>query len=1292
MDPILDAAGQFAGAVHIVRDITERKRVEEALRENEESFRAVTENANDGIVIAASDGTHLYANERASEITGYSIEELLKIGMKGLAHPDEIPKLSERLKKRIAAEEIPRQYETSIIHRQGKVVLVEISASRGFWHGQIADIVIFRDITERKRVEETLRESEDRYRDLVEYSHDLLCTHDLEGKLLSVNPAVLRIGGYSKDELLGMNFGDFLAPEVRGQFGNYLTEIQAKGAASGVMLVQTKDGEKRLWEYHNTLRTEGVAAPIVRGMARDITERKHAEEALRESEKRFRELFDNAPVGYFEYDSHGRITSINRTELEMLGYALEEMTGQPVWKFIVKEEEARQQILGKLAGTMPPARGFERTYRRKDGTTFPALVEDRLLKDEKGRIRGIRATIQDITERKQAEELLRASETKYRKLHESITDGFAYVDMQGVIRDCNESYQRMLGYSFEELARLTYVDLTPEKWHAYEERIVKEQILPRNYSEVYEKEYRKKDGTIFPVELRTFLIRDNAGQPAGMWAIIRDITERKRMEQSLQQSEERYRTLVEESFDGIFIQKGPKVIFVNRRLSEMLGYDKSEIEGMDHWLLYHLDYQELTRERAKARMRGEAVPSQYEVKLQRKDGSTFDGEVLAREIMLVDEPGVQVWVRDITERKRIEELLKESEVKYRSIVETTAEWIWEMDLNGRHTFSNPAVTAILGYRPEEIIGQTAISLLHAEDRSEVETILPRLMAEKRGWKGWILRWLHKDGSYCFLESNAEPILDSTGQVRGYRGTDRDITERKRAEEALVASEERFRELFDGAPVGYHEIDKEGKIVRVNRTELDMLGYTAEEMVGRYVYEFIAGEMSPQSVKGKLAGERPVESGFERTYLRKGGTTIPVLIEETLIKDIEGRIVGIRSTIQDITERKRSDEEKATLQDQLRQSQKIEAIGRLSGGIAHDFNNILTIISGNAQLSLLDHKQGDPLRENIEEIKRASERAADLTRQLLAFSRKQVMEMRVLDLNHVVQGLDKMLHRLLGEDIELRTVLPEGIGKVKADPGQIEQVIVNLAVNARDAMIEGGKLTIETAGVELDEKYAHKHIAVQPGRYVMLSVSDTGEGMTSEVKERVFEPFFTTKEQGKGTGLGLSTVYGIVKQSGGNIWIYSEPGQGTTFKIYLPQVDEPLTEEKEEVVKEIPRGNETILVVEDEETVRKLAVRSLKSLGYRVLDAPEGGMALLVCEEFKGRIHLILTDVVMPGMGGRKLAERLKQIHPEMKVLFMSGYTDNAIVHHGVLEEGTKFIQKPFTLENLARKVREALDK
>jgi signal transduction histidine kinase/response regulator RpfG family c-di-GMP phosphodiesterase len=392
-------------------------------------------------------------------------------------------------------------------------------------------------------------------------------------------------------------------------------------------------------------------------------------------------------------------------------------------------------------------------------------------------------------------------------------------------------------------------------------------------------------------------------------------------------------------------------------------------------------------------------------------------------------------------------------------------------------------------------------------------------------------------------------------------------------------------------------------------------------------------------------------------------------------------------------RKRAEKEMATLQEQLRQSQKMEAMGRLAGGIAHDFNNLLTIIKGYSQLLLVKNKEGTSLEENIEQVKQAADRAADLTRQLLAFSRRQLMEMRVLDLNTVLRNLDKMLRRVLGEDVKLVTLLAEDLGRVKTDPGQIEQVVMNLAVNARDAMPSGGRLTIETANVDLDEVSARARMSVPPGRYVMLSVSDDGIGMTQEVKERVFEPFFTTKERGKGTGLGLSTVYGIVKQSGGNIWVCSEPGKGTTFKIYLQRVDEPLEELREKMVgEELPRGKETVLVVEDEEKVRKLIVEILGRQGYRVIEASHGDEALLIHAKHDGPIHLILVDVVMPGMSGSELTKRLASVRPETKILYMSGYTDNAIVHHGVLARGVNYIQKPFTMDGLTRKVREVLHK
>jgi len=430
----------------------------------------------------------------------------------------------------------------------------------------------------------------------------------------------------------------------------------------------------------------------------------------------------------------------------------------------------------------------------------------------------------------------------------------------------------------------------------------------------------------------------------------------------------------------------------------------------------------------------------------------------------------------------------------------------------------------------------------------------------------------------------------------------------------------------------------------------------------------------------------------------------------VIRNRKGKPVQMIGLCMDVTARKHAEEllqnahdelerrveertaERKDLQAQLNQSQKLEAVGQLAGGIAHDFNNLLTAIMGYSQLSLVRLPLDNPLRPNLEEIKKAGDRAASLTRQLLAFSRKQVMQPRVFDLNSVIADLEKMLRRMIAEDIELRTRFQAKLGNVKADPGQIEQVIVNLAVNARDAMPLGGKLTIETANIDLDETYAQQHLAVVPGAYVMLAVSDTGMGMDAETQQHIFEPFFTTKEVGKGSGLGLSTVYGIVKQSGGNIWVYSETGKGTTVKIYLPRVDEVAEEYKRTVAQsDLPQGNETILLVEDDEMVRRVAREVLKTSGYRVLEAASGSAARQICEQNKDVIHLLLTDVVMPEMSGREVVNRLLPMHPEMRVLYMSGYAENAIVHHGVLDQGISFIQKPFGPQALALKVREVLD-
>jgi two-component system cell cycle sensor histidine kinase/response regulator CckA len=496
-------------------------------------------------------------------------------------------------------------------------------------------------------------------------------------------------------------------------------------------------------------------------------------------------------------------------------------------------------------------------------------------------------------------------------------------------------------------------------------------------------------------------------------------------------------------------------------------------------------------------------------------------------------------------------------------------------------------------------------------------------------------------------------------------------------EALRQSEEQYKGLFDSAFDGV--VVQQNRIIRsVNRAYAEMFEYNAEELIGRDILDLTPPE-ERDYVRSKIEEDQLV---YETVGVKKDGTQINIEVSANscMYDGAPARLAAVR----DITERK-------LLEEQLRQSQKMEAIGQLAGGIAHDFNNLLTSIIGYSELTMKRLQPEDSLRHNIEEIRKAGDRAASLTRQLLAFSRKQVLQPKVLDLNAIVTDLEKMLRRLIGEDIDLRTVLQPELASIKADPGQIEQVLMNLAVNARDAMPQGGKLTIETKTVYLDEEYAKHHIAVIPGHYVMLAVSDNGIGIDEQTQARIFEPFFTTKEVGKGTGLGLSTVYGIVKQSGGNIWVYSEIGRGTTFRVHLPCVDEGAqrykrTTETEEDI----QGTETILLAEDEEMVRKLAREVLEMYGYQVLEAVDGDAALLICEQHKQAIHLLITDVIMPGMSGRGLADRLLQVRPEMKVLYMSGYTDDAIVHQGVLDEGTNFIQKPFSTNDLARKVREVL--
>ncbi|CAA9339559.1 MAG: Sensory box histidine kinase/response regulator [uncultured Gemmatimonadetes bacterium] len=519
-------------------------------------------------------------------------------------------------------------------------------------------------------------------------------------------------------------------------------------------------------------------------------------------------------------------------------------------------------------------------------------------------------------------------------------------------------------------------------------------------------------------------------------------------------------------------------------------------------------------------------------------------------------------------------------------------------------------------------------------------------------------------------------------------------ERRRTEEALGASESQLRAIFDEAAVGMAVVDLDGRLVRTNRALQSMLGYGADELHAMLFSEITHPDDvgTDWELFGDLvAGER-THYQVEKRYFRADGSILWTHLNVSLVRDAESAPCFTVGIMEDVTERRRAEEALRQSQDELLQAQKMETVGRLAGGVAHDFNNLLTVIKGNTQLLLAELPPGSPMREELEEIDGVSGRAADLTRQLLAFSRRQVLQPRVLDLNAAVADADRLLRRLLGEDVEFRTTLDPALGAVRADPGQLEQVLMNLAVNARDAMPRGGKLTLETRNVWLDAEYTLRHPSVAPGPYVMVAVSDTGHGMDAGTQARIFDPFFTTKEPGKGTGLGLATVYGIVRQSGGHVWVYSEVGRGTSFKVYLPRADEAPEPESALAGAELPRGTETILLVEDDDGVRRLARRVLSRAGYEVLEAPDGHEALTAAAAHPGPIHLVVTDVVMPGMSGREVAERMAAARPEAEVLYTSGYTDDAIVHHGVLDDGMAFLQKPFDPSTLLRAVRGALNR
>ena len=676
-----------------------------------------------------------------------------------------------------------------------------------------------------------------------------------------------------------------------------------------------------------------------------------------------------------------------------------------------------------------------------------------------------------------------------------------------------------------------------------------------------------------------------------------------------------------------------------------------------------------------------------EIRIRRGDGT--DGFIRMSSAPVRDSDGnvaaAVAIIVDVTDQRQAERAVRSTDERFKFVARATNDVIWDWDMATNALVWNDSVESVFGHKQNTIYPEIQWwhDHFHPEDRERV--IAGVKAAIESGATSWSdqYRYRRGDGGYANVTDRGYIARDNTGAAVRMIGAMTDITERHRSEAAI-----RFQaQLLNAVQQAVVATDAEGLVIFWNTFAEKLYGWTAEEAVGGKIEELTPSPFLREHAS-EIFERGAVGESWTGEFLVQGksGKAFPALLTTSPVRDEHGTVLGFVRVSIDLTERR-------NLEEQFRQSQKMDAVGRLAGGIAHDFNNLLTVIRLNTEIIMEGFDSTDPRAEDVKQIRSAAERASSLTRQLLAFSRKQILQPRVLDLNSVVSTVEPMLQRLIGEDISIASSCTAR-GYVVADPGQIEQILVNLVVNARDAMPGGGTISVETRNVELDETYTSEHAPVIPGRYVMLAVGDNGVGMSRDTREHAFDPFFTTKEAGKGTGLGLATVYGIVKQSGGYVWIYSEPGHGTTLKLYFPEVSSSAafkTGEYKIVANEQARGSETILLVEDEAAVRGLTSRILEKQGYRVLAAQHGREAMDIATREESHIDLVLTDIVMPGMNGRGLVERLAGIRPRIKSLYMSGYTDDDIVRRGFIEPSKSFLQKPFTSEALLRTVRKVLD-
>jgi PAS domain S-box-containing protein len=971
---------------------------------------------------------------------------------------------------------------------------------------------------------------------------------------------------------------------------------------------------------------------------------------------------------------------------EILGCGPGFLIGKNVMDFVHPEDlpGIMEEFAQFIASGHP--RRVEYRNRCKDGTYIWLETLGNFIKDENGVPQKIVFSSRDITARKQTEETAENERAYLSAVIDNIGEAIVICDAEGRITRFNETARRLHGLPEKPIA--------PDQWARHYDLYQEDGITPLPIEEIplfralqgehvlnAEIVVAPKHGGSYSLVCNGQAIVDETGQISGAVIAMHDITARKQAEKALRESEEKYRELFNNAPIGIFqTDSNGNAYLANHCMAKILGFS-SPREAIDYFSdlgtqLY------VSKERRNQFIRlikecGYVENFEYEAKTYAGNNIWLSMNAVAVSSQKDNTFFIEGFATDITDRKKSEKALKESEERFRVLSEASFEGI-VIHENGIIIDANKTFTELFGYEYDQILGINVLELATPECRGLIKQ---NILSDFEG--RYEAMGLRKDGSAFPGELRGRKIIYKGRKVR--ITAVRDLSEQKKAEEELRKSEEQHRILFENANMSIF-VTQDGKMKFINPQTEKITGLSKEKLMERPFYDLIHPEdrdMVLDRHKRRISGE-DLPNVYTFRTINSAGKVLWVELSTALF-NWEDRPATI-NFLRDITVQKQ-------LESQLYQAQKMESVGRLAGGVAHDFNNMLSIINGYAEMTIDMLDPGDPARKNIREIHSAGMRSAEIVRQLLAFARQQTIRPVNLDLNDTISGMLKMLQRLIGENINLTWHPGNNLWPVKIDPSQVDQIMANLVVNARDAISDVGKLTIETKNVVCDEEFCKVYTNFIPGQYAMLAVSDDGCGMEKEIQENLFEPFFTTKETGKGTGLGLSTIYGIVKQNNGLINVYSEPGTGTTFKIYLPRhktekgSDIPANTSSEDM----PTGSETILLVEDETPILQMAKTTLEKLGYTVWTAESPKHALELAKKYNGKINLLITDVVMPEMNGHDLALRLAANNPDLKTLYMSGYAADVVSHHGILNEDVLFMQKPFSIRELAKNVRKAIE-